>query len=157
MERLKAWPEAFAKWADQTPMLKAHFAVLDARIEAIRDDDYAVQANDDEESDVLDHTEYERLLALWKMARDGATTAPPIAKESKRQLELLIVKHALAVSIQAVCRCTSVDALADLLAPAMVAKSTVDDDGGRFGSRVTGGPAVDAGIKAAFGTASLRS
>lgn len=140
--------------SDEQPK-SAHFAALDGRIEGISPDDLTIIA--DEESDVLDHTEYERLLALWKMARDGATTAPPIAKEAKRQLELLLVKHALAVSIHAVCRCTSVDALADLLAPSMVAKSTVDDDGGRFGARVTGGPAVDAGIKAAFGTASLRT
>jgi hypothetical protein len=172
-ERMKADPGAFSKWADaalaetgkeMTEALKQMYAapLMDAiehesiftGVFPLADDDYIVQAN--QESDVLDHAAYERLLALWRMARDGSSTAAPLQREARGQLGDLLSKHGLNVSVVAACKCATVDALTDLLAPSMAEKSTVDDDGGRFGSRVTGGPAVDAGIKSAFGTASLR-
>lgn len=179
-ERTKPDSKAFAQWADAAldAMLKsvytqpllddierglasdeqaksAHFEVRDARVEAISADDLTIYA--DEDDDVLDHDEYQRLLGLWRMARDGSGTAPAIATEARVQLKALLTKHALTVSVHAVCKCATIDDLATALAPSMVEKSTVDDHGGRFGSRVTGGPAVDAGLKSAFVNNALRT
>lgn len=157
MEKMRADPTAFTQWADKAlAETKERITLMDEI------DDDAQQTSDrfngfDEESDVLDHDEYQRLLGLWRMAREGSGTALPIQNEARAQLAKLLSKHAITVDLGVVCRCASVDALADVLAPAMAAKSTVDDDGGRFGSRVTGGPAVDAGLKGAFASATLRT
>jgi hypothetical protein len=178
VERMQGSPGAFTAWADD--MLAEAAAKMTAGMQASFDEvmkqaymqplmDAVVApspltidsvGNDflpNKDDTVLDHAAYERLLALWRMARDGSSTAAPLQREARGQLGDLLSKHGLNVSVIAACKCATVDALADLLAPAMAEKSTVDDDNGRFGSRVTGGPAVDAGIKSAFGTASLRS